>query len=190
MIGPAARFTGSRRWPPHLRRENTGTATRPFRSHGIRDGRPPVAAVDVYVDDILLMAQTAYQRTKVMRSTLQAIDQVFQPLASTDPAHTKETASVKKMLQGDACWATRKRILGWDIDTETSTLNLPPHRVERLYELLAAIKPPKKRVSTKFWHQLLGELRSMAPALPGSRGLSSLLQVALGRVHQKRVRIT
>ena len=70
---------------------------------------------------------------------------------------------MKKMLQGDACWDTRKRILGWDMDTEASTLHLPPHRLDRLYSLLDMIRPPKKRISMKVWYQLLGELRSMAP---------------------------
>jgi hypothetical protein len=75
-------------------------------------GRPPVAAVDVYVDDFLLMAQTFAQRREVMRAFLTAIDAVLRPLSLTDPVHRKEPASVKKMLQGDASWSTTERILG------------------------------------------------------------------------------
>ena len=152
--------------------------------------RPPVAAVDVYVDDFLLMAQTESQRREVMRASLHAIDAVFRPLSPTDPAHRKEPASVKKMLQGDACWATKKRILGWDLDTASGTINLPAHRLERLHALLDLISPPQKRVSVTKWHQLLGELRSMSPALPGSRGLFSLLQAALSKADRHRVRVT
>jgi hypothetical protein len=156
-----------------------------------RRGRgPPLAAVDVYVDDFLLMAQTAHQRQAVLRSTLHAIDAVFRPLTSDDPPHRKEPASVKKMLQGDAAWATHKRILGWDVDTVHETLHLPPHRLERLYALLDRISPPHKRVSIRVWHQLLGELRSMSPALPGSRGLFSILQHSLRHATQHRVRVT
>lgn len=85
------------------------------------------------------------------------------------------------MLKGDAFWDTKKRILGWDIDTVASTLNLPVHRLDRLYMLLDMLRPPpKKRVFIKLWHQLLGELRSMAPALPGARGLFLVLQDAFG----------
>lgn len=152
-------------------------------------GRPPVARVDVYVDDFLLMAQTVPQQVRVMRTTLDSIDQVFRPLAQHDPPHRKEPASVKKMLKGDACWATTKRILGWDLDTVRSTLQLPPHRLERLYTLLEAISPPHTRVSVKRWHQLLGELRSMSPALPGARGLFSVLQDSLRRADRNRVRV-
>ena len=47
-------------------------------------GRPPVSNVDVYVDDFLFMAQTEHQRRKVMRATLNAIDEVLQPLVDSD----------------------------------------------------------------------------------------------------------
>ena len=153
-------------------------------------GRPPVAAVDVYVDDFLLLAQTAPQRRAVMRSALTAIDRVFRPLAPSDPPSRKEPASVKKMLQGEACWDTRKRLLGWELDTVRSTLQLPAHRLDRLNDLLDSISLPHRRVSVKRWHQLLGELRSMSPALPGSRGLFSLLQDSLRRAHRNRVRVS
>ena len=136
------------------------------------------------------MAQTRVKRREVQRSALTAIDQVFHPLEYSNPSDRKEPASVKKMLKGDACWFTHKRILGLDLDTQASTLNLPAHRLDRLYELLDCLQPPRKRISVKLWHQLLGELRSMSPALPGSRGLFSVLQESLGQADRNRVRIT
>ena len=111
------------------------------------DGRPPLASVDVYVDDFLLITQTAHQRRKFLRATLGAIDDVFRPLTPDDPPLRREPASVKKLLKGDAAWATQKRILGWDVDTVQATLHLPPHRLERLQTLLDRISPPHKRVS-------------------------------------------
>ena len=146
--------------------------------------------MDVYVDDFLLLAQTETHKRRVLRATLTSIDEVLRPLSSSDPIHRKEPASIKKMLQGDACWSTRKRILGWDFDTRAGTMRLPPHRLERLYDLLRHLDPPRKRASVTFWHKLLGELRSMSPALPGSRGLFSILQHALQASTQNRVRIT
>lgn len=154
------------------------------------DGRAPIAQVDVYVDDFLLMAQTASQRRQVLRATLSSIDKVLRPLTPDDPPHRKEPASIKKMRQGDAHWATDKRILGWDINTSAMTLSLPPHRLTRLHAILDWISPPRRRLPVKQWHQLLGELRSMAPALPGARGLFSLLQDALRHADQRRIRIT
>jgi len=156
----------------------------------ISSKQPPLAAIDVYVDDFLLLAQTQPQKQRVMRATLAAIDDVLRPLAQSDPDARKEPASVKKMQQGDAYWSTKKRILGWDIDTDSLTLSLPPHRLARLREVLQWVQPPRKRLATSKWHQLLGELRSMSPALPGTRGLFSVLQHTLSRGDRHRVRLS
>lgn len=86
---------------------------------------PPLAYGDVYVDDFILAAQTRRQRRKVLRAALHSIDTIFRPLAGGDNPSRKEPVSVKKLLQGDACWATRKTVLGWDFDTQSETLNLP-----------------------------------------------------------------
>ena len=77
--------------------------------------------------------------------------------------------SVKKLhQQGDVRWATRGTILGWDFDKTAGTLNLPPHRLARLYTLLDAIPTSRKRAPFVVWHQLLGEPLSKAAALPGA----------------------
>ena len=167
---------------------NVATTVRAPTAWAIRTQRP-VAAVDVYVDDFLLLAQTKHQQQRVMRATLHAIDDVFCPLEDGDPTHRKEPASTKKMLQGDAHWSVRKRILGWDLDSTAMTLTLPPHRIERLREVLGWLRPPRKRLATTKWHRLLGELRSMSPALPGTRGLFSVLQDALRHSDGHRVRL-
>ena len=69
-----------------------------------------------------------------------------------------------------------KLVLGWIIGTEAMTIHLPPHRVERLADVLASIPITQKRTSVKKWHKVLGELRSMALALPGARNLFSQMQ--------------
>ena len=71
------------------------------------------------------------------------------------------------------------------------TIQLPPHRVDRLAEILASIPPTQRRTSVKKWHPILGELRSMALALPGSRNIFSTMQHALatkvnGRIALKK----
>lgn len=96
------------------------------------------------------------------------------------------------MLKGDAAWLTRKTVLGWIIDTLSMTITLAPHRLERLHEILEGIRPNQKRVSVQTWHKVMGELRSMAVAIPGARGLFSSLQEAFRRVDatKKRLRLT
>jgi hypothetical protein len=69
-------------------------------------------------------------------------------------------------------------------------LNLPPHRIERLQEVLQWLQPPRKRLANDKWHHLLGELRSMSPArLPSTWGLFSVLQHALIRGDRRRIRL-
>jgi hypothetical protein len=98
------------------------------------------------------------------------------PLTKSSGPNRKETVSIKKLRQGNACWATHKTILGWDFDTVDGTLTLPAHRLDRLYALLDFFPLTRRRVPLLEWHQLLGNLRFMATALPGARGLFSALQ--------------
>ena len=150
---------------------------------GASCARTPVAAVDVYVDNFLLLAQATRQQQRVLQAALQSIE-------AHDPAHCKEPASTEKPLQNDAYWMSNKRILGWDIDTMAMTLNLRPHCLARLRDVLGWLMPPRKRLAVTKWHRLLGELRSMVPALPGTRGLFSVLQEALSKGDGRRVRLT
>ena len=94
---------------------------------------------------------------------------------------------MKKLQQGDCSWGTIKLVLGWVIDTVAMTIQLPQRRVERLAEILASIPRTQKRTSAKKWHKVLGELRSMALALPGSRNIFSQLQNALSTKKGARV---
>lgn len=141
------------------------------------------------MDDFLLLAQTQAQQRKVLRATLLAIAEVLRPRTPDDPPHRKDPASIKKMSKGDAQWSTWKRVLGWDIDTVSETLHLPPHRLERLLDVLAWLRPPRKRLPRKKWHQVLRELRSMSPALPGTRGLFLALQDALRQRDRHSIRL-
>eukprot|EP00536_Pseudo-nitzschia_multiseries_P019345 jgi/Psemu1/60207/gm1.60207_g len=103
---------------------------------------------------------------------------------------TKSSAHLQpKMLQGDVTWTTKKVILGWLIDSITKTISLPPHRVARLQEILHSITPNQRHVPIQQWHQVLGELQSMALAIPGSIGLFSILQEAFRHQDPGRQRI-
>ena len=79
------------------------------------------------------------------------------------------------------CW-------GWLIDTLQGTLELPPHRHDRLNHILSTTLV-SRRVSTKAWHKLLGELRSMVLGIPGGHGLFSQLQLVPRSREHHRVRI-
>jgi hypothetical protein len=140
--------------------------------------KPPMTYTDVYMDDFLMATQLPNR--KAVRSTLfECIDAVLRPLSPSDNPSRKEPISIKKLHKGDASWSTKKSILGWLIDTTKRTIELPPHRIERLHEILASVPHHQHRTSRRKWQQLLGELRSMVLAIPGGRGLFSQLQSVL-----------
>jgi hypothetical protein len=108
----------------------------------MQHARRILAQFDIYVDDYLGMVQgNADRQSKVRRVLLHAVDQIFRPLDEQDTPFRKEPVSVKKLLKGDAYWETRKIILGWILDTIAKTLELPPHRRERLQAILDEMPP-------------------------------------------------
>lgn len=146
-----------------------------------------LAYVDIFVDDFLGLAQEHSNSRRVRKILMHAIDDVFRPLDSRDGPFRRQPTSLKKLDQGDCSWSTIKIILGWIIDTVSMTIQLPPHRIERLAEILSSIPVTQKRTSVRKWHKVLGELRSMSLALPGARTLFSHMQHALTNKLKGRV---
>jgi hypothetical protein len=150
---------------------------------------PPLAYTDVYVDDFCVLAQgSAARLNRVRRTLFHSIDDVLRPNDASDDPSRLEPISVKKLTKGDGCWSTVATLLGWQFDTIRRTLELPPHRHDRLLEILTSVRN-RRRVAVRTWQCFLGELRSMAIALPGGRGLFSHLQEAFRHVTHGRVRL-
>ena len=148
--------------------------------------------IDVYIDDFIGAAQgSKATRDNVRRVLLHGIDDVFRPLSKQDHPSRKEPISVKKLKAGDAAWSTEKEILGWTINTEAMTIRIPPHRHQRLHDLLHNDLPrTRKRITVKDFQRTLGELRSLALAIPGTRGLFSSLQETLShQLPDNRIRL-
>lgn len=174
--------------PPHRQEEPAETptpgdrpASAPGRPPRIRD-RPtgPLGSADCYVDDFMLLCQGGRRRRKRLRRILfHCIDMVFRPPDEKDDEWKKDPISTKKLLQGDGSLETTKVILGWLIDTVRGTIELPPHRVARLYEMLNAFPRARRTCQKKELHKLVGELRSMIIAIPGGVGCLSWLQERL-----------
>ena len=149
----------------------------------------PLGLTDVFVDDFIQLGQGGPARMKALRRHLfHAIDSVLaQPNVSADKR--REALSLKKMMQGDGCWSTRKVLLGWIVDTVRQTLELPPHRKQTLNDIFSSLAS-KKRVSRKQWERILGKLRFVSVAIPGSASLFCAMQLALNKSEDSRVRIT
>jgi hypothetical protein len=140
---------------------------------------PPLSLWDVYVNDFLGLVQGGRRtRLHVKRALLHSLDRVMRPLDTEDSPFRQEPASVKKMGKGDATWTTLKPILGWILNTLDKTISLPPHRLVQVHDILNSIGPNQRRVALNKWQQVLGELRSMALAIPAAIGLFSVLQEA------------
>ncbi len=152
----------------------------------------PLAYTDVFVDDFVAAAQDSStsdisNRRRVRTILLHAVDDIFCPLTPSDPPEQREPVSIKKLKEGDCSWGTMKSVLGWIIDTTTLTIRLPEHRIARLEEILNSLPLTQRRTSLKKWHTVLGELRSMALALPGARNIFSTMQNALAHKTGGRV---
>ncbi|KAL3817629.1 hypothetical protein ACHAXA_011717 [Cyclostephanos tholiformis] len=154
----------------------------------------PPAYTDVYIDDFVGAAQGSPRgthgldnRCRVRRLLLHAVDDVFRPLSSRDDPACREPVSMKKLAAGDCSWGTIKQVLGWIIDLVDMTIALPPHHAAHLLEVLDSFPPTQKRTSPTQWHAALGELRSMALALPGARNIFSLMQNALSTQSKNRI---
>ena len=181
--------------PPHRCDEAADTPTQsarppsaPGRLPRIKHrARGPLGKTDVYVDDFILLAQGGRRRMKRLRRVLfHCIDMVFRAPDDQDDEWKKDPISLKKLLKGDGALETVKVILGWLVDTVAGTIELPPNRVERLKEILAAFPRSRKTCPKKDLHKLVGELRSMILALPGGVGCLSWLQETL-KTANKRV---
>jgi hypothetical protein len=154
-----------------------------------------LAYTDVYVNSFMAAAQRLPSghsgldnQCHVRRLLLHAIHDVFRPLSDDNSPEWCKPVSLKKLKAGNCSWGTIKLILGWIINTVAMTITLPPHRVEHLSEILNAFPATQRRTSIKKWHETLGELRSMALALRGSRNLFSLMQNAMSALPCKRER--
>ena len=97
---------------------------------------------------------------------LHSVNNVLATPAPDEP-HRNKSASLKKLLKGDGSWDTRKVILGWIIDTVIQTIELPPHRKESLAKIFLDLAG-KRRLSHKSWQHILGKLRFVSTAIPGS----------------------
>ena len=176
--------------PPHRQElaadsEGEPTAERPASLQGRpprikQRNKGPLGYVDCYVDDFMALVQGGKRRRRRVRRILfHCIDRVFRAPDDKDGRWAKDKISLKNLLKGDGSLTTLKIILGWLVDTVAGTIELPPHRVERLFAMLDAFPLSRKTCPKRELHKLVGELRSMLIAIPGGIGCISWLQETL-----------
>ena len=81
------------------------------------------------------------------------------------------------MGKGDGAWSTRKKVLGWDLDTIAHLLHLPPRRQEKVEAALAATPRMAHTTSLRNWSKILGLLQNLTPDVSGSRAFLNARQI-------------
>ena len=127
------------------------------------------------MDDLNCLVQGSpnHQR-RVTKMVLQGIKDIFPPL----PIKLKDSVSFEKAQKGDGDWAAEKEILGWIINSEKGTFQLPHCRLKELKSLLA-IYPSQQQLPVSKIRSLIGKVRSMHLAVPGAIGHLLYIQEAL-----------
>lgn len=147
----------------------------------------PVGSTDVFMDDFILAGQGKASKLRALRRhLLHSVDEVLSRPGLNE--RRNEAVSLKKLLTGDGSWGTRKLLLGWIVDSARQTIELPPHRKQALHEIFTSLQG-LRRISAKKWRSILGKLRFVALAIPGSAGLFSALQWAQNQAGDNRVRL-
>ena len=90
-----------------------------------------------------------YRHRQIKQSLLHVLDKVFSILEDDNNPHRPQPISIKKILKSDGNWDIRKIIFSWIIDTIQGNIELSPHRVARLYAILASILQKMKVIATK-----------------------------------------
>jgi hypothetical protein len=122
------------------------------------------------------------------RHIFHTLDLLFRPNDAND-RHRKTPDSVKKLCLGDANWTTCKKLLGWIVDSLRCLVSLPSERYDKIRNLLADLPRSAHRCTLLTWQILCGNLRSIAPMLPGGMGLFSCLHAPL-KGFRNRIRLT
>ncbi|KAL3811193.1 LOW QUALITY PROTEIN: hypothetical protein ACHAXA_002757, partial [Cyclostephanos tholiformis] len=138
--------------------------------------------VDLFVYNFVGLAQDVGDSTsnRATYSTARCGQHLSSP-HTVRPSRWHEPVLLKKLRAGDCSWDTIKLVLGWFVDTRTLIIQLPPHQIQHLSKILATIPCTQRQTSLKKWHLILGELRSMAIALPGAQNIFSTMQNALAQ---------
>ena len=96
---------------------------------------------------------------------LQDIKDIFPFL----PLKLKDSVGLKKSQKCDGDWSVEKEILGWILNSEKGTFQLPSRRLKELKSLLA-ISPSQRQLQVSMIRSLISMLRSMHLMVPEAIG--------------------
>ena len=135
--------------------------------------------LEVYVDDFIAACNDIRRPTllRLSRAMLHGIHSIFPPPEVT--GHNGfDSVAYKKLVGGDGVWDTQKEILGWIIDGEAYTIQLPPKKCADMCILIRRILKQKKSPLHEF-QKLAGKLQHASTALPNGRALFTPFDMAM-----------
>ena len=81
-------------------------------------------------------------------------------------------------------------VLVWDINTTTHLLRIPPEQQKKAEAALAAISRTAHTTSLRKWRKILGLLRSITPAVTGSRVMFTRVKHSIQKAAGQNVHLT
>ena len=135
--------------------------------------------VEVFVDDFIGMTNDISDEhlTKVSRAMIHGVHSVFPP-PELSGHNGHDPVSESKLIKGEGSWDHKKEVLGWILDGENFTLQLPPSKCLAIKLLIKKITR-SKRISLNKFQKLTGKLQHASFGIPGGTGLFSPLQRAM-----------
>jgi hypothetical protein len=113
------------------------------------------SAINIYLDDYILAVVEDAARTllrRITRATLYGVHSIFPPPEITEHERGKDPISVKKLEKGDATFMPKKLILGFVVNGELWSVQLPFEKAGKinteLQQLLKKSGVPSKRFLT------------------------------------------
>jgi hypothetical protein len=135
--------------------------------------------IEVFVDDFIGMTNdiTTKNLTKISRAMIHGVHSVFPP-PEISGHNGHDPVSLAKLIKGEGAWEYRKEVLGWILDGQTFTLQLPESKCKAITLLIKKITKCK-RISLNKFQKLTGKLQHASFGIPGGTSLFSPLQRAM-----------
>jgi hypothetical protein len=138
-----------------------------------------ISLLEVFVDDFIGMTNnTSIQHLRKMsRAMIEGIHSVFPP-PSISGHNGQDPVSEPKLAKGEGTWAYEKEVLGWILNGQRGTLQLPIAKCQAIRLLIRKILK-SKRISLNKFQKLAGKLQHASFGIPGGAGLFSPIQMAM-----------
>jgi hypothetical protein len=134
---------------------------------------------EVFVDDFVGVTNntTTPHLTHVSQAMINGIHSVFPPSEVTSHSG-RDPILDKKLDKGEGVWSYSKEMLGWNLDGEVYTIQLPPAKcqavilqIRKMLKLHCTLLNKYQKIAVKLQHASLG--------IPCGRALFSPLQMAM-----------